>query len=95
MAEDAVAVYRPVGEWENEIVPALKNVALSKLIEKTGLSKRMLRKARNGHTKPHVKNQNIIAAAVREILSEKTEGDPGHAMSARPTPKPNQAARLT
>lgn len=66
-AENVYTVYRPVAEWETVIVPATKTISLTVLEKETGLTDRMLRKARNGHTKPHVKNQVIIADAVRRI----------------------------
>src|SRR5438105_5740122 len=49
-------------EWRTKMVPALKRVSLTVLEKKTGLSRRMLIKARTGSTRPHRKNQELLAA---------------------------------
>src|SRR5206468_2736635 len=54
-------------EWETKVRPALKQVSLSVLQEKTGLSRRMLIKARTGRTRPHPKNQEMLAEIVRKL----------------------------
>ena len=54
-------------EWQTKIVPALKNVSLAILNRESRLSRRMLIKARNAHTRPHRKNQKLLAALVKKL----------------------------
>ena len=54
-------------EWETKIVPALNQIRLSVLQKETGLSRRMLIDARTGHRRPHRKNQELIAAALKAL----------------------------
>ncbi len=54
-------------EWQTKIVPALKKVSLSRLTEISGKSRRMLIKARTGRTRPHRKNQEMLASLVRKL----------------------------
>lgn len=53
-------------EWQTKIVPALQKIPLRKLME-TGLSQRMLIKARSGKVRPHRKNQERLAALVGKL----------------------------
>ena len=53
--------------WERFIRPKLKTIPLSRLISETGLSERMLQKARQGHVRPHPRNQSILADAVKKL----------------------------
>ena len=46
--------------WTREIVPWLKSVSLSVLIEKTRFSRRMLIKVRTGKCRPHAPNQRRL-----------------------------------
>jgi hypothetical protein len=54
-------------EWETKIRPALKNIPLSVLIKETGLSRRMLIKARTGRARPHRQNQRLLISIVRKL----------------------------
>jgi hypothetical protein len=54
-------------EWQRKIVPALRRVPLSVLEKESGLSRRMLIKARGNHVRPHRKNQEHLAAIVRKL----------------------------
>jgi len=54
-------------EWETKIRPAMKQVTLATLTDKTGFSRRMLMKARGGRTRPHPKSQELIAAALKKL----------------------------
>ena len=54
-------------EWQRKIVPALREISLSNLQAKTGLSRRMLIDARTGRRRPHRKNQMKITATLRKI----------------------------
>ena len=56
-------------EWETKIRPALKKISLSVLIKETGLSRRMLIKARTGRARPHRKNQDVIKRALRQLIA--------------------------
>ncbi|MFI5094970.1 MAG: hypothetical protein ACHQIK_16125 [Candidatus Acidiferrales bacterium] len=53
-------------EWQTKIVPALQKIPLRKLME-TGLSRRMLVKARSGRTRPHRTNRELLTTAVRSL----------------------------
>jgi hypothetical protein len=50
--------------WERSIRPRLQAIPLSNLMVETGLSWRMLIKARKGQVRPHTRNQRLIARAV-------------------------------
>jgi len=54
-------------EWETKVRPALKRVWLSMLHKKTGLSRRMLIKARTGRARPHLRNQKRLGTIVRKL----------------------------
>lgn len=54
-------------QWQTKIVPALKAIKLSILEKESGLSRRMLIKARTGRARPHRKNQELLAAIVRRL----------------------------
>jgi len=53
-------------ERQTKILPALREISLRNLME-TGLSRRMLIKARSGRVRPHRKNQELLAAIVRKL----------------------------
>jgi hypothetical protein len=53
-------------EWQAKIVPALRKIPLTKLMD-TGLSRRMLIKARSGKVRPHRKNQEQLASIARRL----------------------------
>lgn len=55
------------GEWQTKIVPALRKISLAKLQAETGLSRRMLIKARAGKVTPHRKNQKLLADILRKL----------------------------
>jgi hypothetical protein len=52
-------------EWLMKIVPALSRISLKQLQAKSGLSRRMLIKARSGKVRPHRQNQERLATIVR------------------------------
>jgi hypothetical protein len=56
-------------EWTLKIVPALKNLPLSLLIEETGLSRRALLDIRAGRSRPHRANRERLAAIARRLVS--------------------------
>jgi hypothetical protein len=51
--------------WTRDVVPKLQAIPLSVLMRETGLSRRMLIKARKGQVRPHVRNQLLIADLIR------------------------------
>ena len=53
-------------EWQTKILPVLKTLPLEFLVKQTGLSRRMLMKARAGRTRPHQKNRELLMATVRK-----------------------------
>src|SRR5712692_8448626 len=54
-------------EWQTKIVPALNKVRLALLEKMSGLSRRMLIKARTGRTRPHGKNRELLGSIVRKL----------------------------
>jgi hypothetical protein len=54
-------------EWEQKIRPALYKVSLKVLGEESGLSRRMLIKARMGQARPHRQNQAVLTDALRRM----------------------------
>ncbi len=54
-------------EWQTKILPALKKVPLSRLMKLSGKSRRMLIDARAGRSRPHRKNQELLASIVRKL----------------------------
>ncbi len=52
-------------EWETQIRPALKKVSLSRLVKASGLSRMMIIDARTGRSRPHTKNQDLLASTLR------------------------------
>ena len=52
-------------EWQTKILPMLKRLALSRLINESGLSRRALLDIRAGRSRPHPKNQERLTAIVR------------------------------
>lgn len=60
--------------WETLVLPVLKQIPAKRLAVKTGLALRTVKAARNGHTKPHSQNRQVLtraaAAFAREQLQE-------------------------
>jgi hypothetical protein len=54
-------------KWETKVRPALAKVSLATLEKLSGLSRRMLIKARNGYTRPHPKNEKLLFSALRQL----------------------------
>ena len=54
-------------EWSTKIVPALKKAKLSILEEESGLSRRMLTKARTGVVRPHPRNRELLTSIVWKL----------------------------
>lgn len=73
-AESVYTVYPDPGRdsWEKLIRPKLRTLPLSFLMEQTGLSRRMLIKARRGYVRPHARNQLLLAKVTERIVSQKT-----------------------
>ncbi|MGB6973821.1 MAG: hypothetical protein WBD67_03965 [Terracidiphilus sp.] len=53
--------------WTRDVVPKLQAIPLSVLMRETGLSRRMLIKARRGHARPHLRNQRLVEAAMSRL----------------------------
>jgi len=53
-------------EWQMMVLPALRKVKLAHLVKKTGMSRRALMDLRAGRSRPHRKNQKLLAAIVRK-----------------------------
>lgn len=54
----------------------LKDIPLSFLMKETGLSRRMLIKARKGIVRPHDRNRQLLADAVNKFLAEAQKTPP-------------------
>jgi hypothetical protein len=54
-------------EWQTVIVPALRKTTLCFLEKESGLSRRMLIKARSGRTRPHRKNQELLTLIIHRL----------------------------
>ena len=54
-------------EWQTKLLPALKKAPLKDLVQLTGKSRRMLIDLRAGHSRPHPRNQELIAAILRKL----------------------------
>jgi hypothetical protein len=53
--------------WNRDVVPRLRMIPLSVQIRETGLSRRMLIRARKGQVRPHSRNQRLLAMVVTEL----------------------------
>ncbi len=54
-------------EWQMKILPALKRMPLSVLVKKSGISRSQLKEIRAGRSRPHRKNQQLLAALVSKL----------------------------
>ncbi len=54
-------------EWQTMMLPALKKVPLSLLVKLSGLSRSMLIEMRAGRSRPHGKNQELLASILRKL----------------------------
>ena len=54
-------------EWQTKILPTLKKIPLPILVEMSGLSRRTLIEIRAGRSRPHRKNQELLASIVRKL----------------------------
>jgi hypothetical protein len=52
-------------EWQMKILPALRKMRLSFLVNASGISSRELKYIRSGRSRPHPKNRRILAALVQ------------------------------
>jgi hypothetical protein len=59
-------------EWQTKIVPALKTIRLLILEKESGLSRRMLIKARSGRVRPHRKNRELLASIASRLGISRT-----------------------
>lgn len=53
-------------EWTVKIIPALKQMPISKLLEKSGMGRSALFEVLSGRSRPHPKNQKRLTEIVRE-----------------------------
>jgi hypothetical protein len=65
-ADEVYTVYpdQKADHWERAVRPLLQKIPLSVLMRETGLSRRMLIKARRGDARPHSRNQLILVHLV-------------------------------
>src|SRR5260370_29744771 len=54
-------------EWQTKILPALKKAQLAHLAKLSGLSRSTLIEIRAGHSRPHRKNQELLAQTPPKI----------------------------
>jgi len=55
------------GEWQSKILPALREAKLAELVKMSGMSRRALIDLRAGRSRPHPKNQKLLATIVRQL----------------------------
>ncbi len=63
----SVSALRLSDEWETKIRPLLRKVPLFRLMKLSGKSRRTLIYARAWRTRPHRKNQELLASIVRKL----------------------------
>jgi len=54
-------------EWHTKIIPALRDVRLSRLVKMSGMSPSALKEIRAGRSRPHTRNRDLLAAILREL----------------------------
>jgi hypothetical protein len=54
-------------QWTTKVLPALRKIALPILVKISGLSRSTLIEVRAGRSRPHRKNQEILATIVRKV----------------------------
>jgi len=54
-------------EWQTKILPALRKAPLATLAKLSRLSRRMIMKSRSGRTRPHRKNQELLATILGKL----------------------------
>jgi hypothetical protein len=67
--------------WER-FWPKLKEFTLAHLMSETGLSRRMIQKARNGQGRPHPRNQALLFEAAKRFLVEHNQSNIASAQAA-------------
>lgn len=62
---DALARYTEVDReiWNRYVRPVLKHIPAQQLAEQTGLSRRSIQRARNGHSRPRPVNAELLVSA--------------------------------
>jgi hypothetical protein len=55
-------------DWQTKILPALRKMCLKELAKKSRMSRSALKEIRAGRSRPHPKNQKLLAAIVEEHL---------------------------
>jgi hypothetical protein len=68
-AENAYTVYPDPrrDEWQTKILPALRKMPLQLLVKLSGMARSTLIEVRAGRGRPHRKNQDLLAMAVRSL----------------------------
>jgi hypothetical protein len=54
-------------EWETKLLPVLKKVPLQLLVTLSGMARSTLIEIRAGRSRPHPKNQELLAAIALEL----------------------------
>jgi len=54
-------------EWQTTTLPAVKKMRLSELVTKTGMSRSALKEIRAGRSRPHRRNQELLATMLGEL----------------------------
>ena len=54
-------------KWQMKILPLLRKAPLARLVELSGLSRSTLIEIRAGRSRPHRKNQELLAAILRKL----------------------------
>jgi hypothetical protein len=54
-------------EWQTKTLPALKEMALSRLVKMSGMSRSALKEMRAGRSRPYPKNEEMLAALAEKL----------------------------
>jgi hypothetical protein len=60
-------------EWHTKILPALRKLSLAQLVRASGISLSALKEMRAGRSRPHARNQQLLAAIVEKHLRSEKE----------------------
>jgi hypothetical protein len=56
--------------WQTKLLPALRKLSLKQLVGTSGMSCSALKEIRAGRSRPHPKNQKLLAAILQELENE-------------------------
>jgi hypothetical protein len=54
-------------EWQTKVIPALKKLPIAAVMKLTGKSRSMLTRALAGHSRPRLRNRQLLASIVHKL----------------------------